>query len=67
MTYLRKNEAPIFCFLYQLMVGLGSIECSFTLCEYFASSLDYKIPGLKGESTQFNFYFIQILIGGDCC
>ncbi|KAI6239058.1 hypothetical protein M3Y99_00608400 [Aphelenchoides fujianensis] len=40
-------EGHVFCFLYQLMLGLGAIECSFTMCEYFASALDYKIPLLR--------------------
>ncbi|KAI6177135.1 hypothetical protein M3Y97_00874000 [Aphelenchoides bicaudatus] len=47
MSYLDANEGPIFCFLYQFMVALSAIECSFTICEYFASSLDHKIPWLK--------------------
>src|SRR2546423_1399019 len=47
MTYMNSNEGPAFCFLYQLMLALGGIECSFTMCECVASALDYKISFLK--------------------
>uniref|UniRef100_A0AC34GWJ0 Uncharacterized protein n=1 Tax=Panagrolaimus sp. ES5 TaxID=591445 RepID=A0AC34GWJ0_9BILA len=49
MTYMQPYEASIFSFMYQLMLALGAIECTFTLCESFASALDCKIPFLKNR------------------
>lgn len=47
MTFLHSDEAPVFSFMYQLMLALGALECTFTLCESFASALDCKIPFLN--------------------
>ena len=44
---MQPREASVFSFMYQLMLALGAIECTFTLCESFASALDCKIPYLK--------------------
>jgi SNF family Na+-dependent transporter len=49
MAYLNTSEGPVFCFLYQFMVSLGAIECSFIMCEYFASAFDHRIPLLKNS------------------
>ncbi|KAI6235129.1 hypothetical protein M3Y95_00018400 [Aphelenchoides besseyi] len=69
MTYMRNNEGPVFCFLYQLMLGLGAIECSFTMCEYFASALDYKIPLLRNRpcSLRALVAVIMFLLTLPCC
>ena len=49
MTYLQPHEAPVFSFMYQLMLAMGALECTFTLCESFSSALDHKIPFLKDK------------------
>lgn len=49
MTYLQPSEASVFSFMYQLMLALGALECTFTLCESFSSALDCRIPFLKNK------------------
>ena len=69
MTYLQPHEAPIFSFMYQLMLAMGALECTFTLCESFSSALDRKIPFLKNKPIFFRgtVAIVLFILTIPCC
>ncbi|CAD5222168.1 unnamed protein product [Bursaphelenchus xylophilus] len=63
ISYLPKHEANLYCFFYQLMLGVGALECSFTLCEVFSSALDRKIKLFRKRKALLRIIVAIVMFG----